>query len=625
MENKLKDLRKKAEKKIIDNDFDIPTKPAEIKKLIHELQVYQVELEMQNEELIKNQARLEQSHDQLSVLYHHAPNGFLVLNNKFEVVHCNDTFLTMLSCDLDHIINKNFVELVISDDRDIFLGRIKAFFKDPYLKRMELHLRCKRNTILHIEFKAKKVDHFSIGKELNENVLLVSIHDISELKNTEKKLRSMQERLDLIIKGSSDAAWDWDFVNHTIYYAPQWGKQLGYKTEEIPTDDEHWYNILHPEDKKMADELMNKALNSDLTQYEIEFRMMHKKGHYVPILSRGYITRNQAGEIVRISGTNLDLTEMKKVESKIRDREKLLRFSIEQNPVPTIIATAPDAHIQYFNKAAQNLLTQEIADLKDIPLEKQREYWPTYHPDGTQYKISDLPLTKAIQKGIITENEEIIVRHPQKDRWINANAAPLYDENGKIISGIVCFPEITQQKEFEQKLKSKTNEMEAIFKSMLNAFVVFDSVFDENGKFISYRFVFINDAYEQITDVKNNEVKGKTVHEVWPGTENSWIEKYGHVATTGETLVFDNYHEPTKKLYHCRVFRPWESNKRFCVIFDDVTQIRKSEQQLKERLNELEIFHTAAVDRELVINEHRRELNKLLKELGREPKYTVID
>ncbi len=134
-----------------------------------------------------------------------------------------------------------------------------------------------------------------------------------------------------------------------------------------------------------------------------------------------------------------------------------------------------------------------------------------------------------------------------------------------------------------KQLEEKENkELQLLFKSMLNAFVIFDSVFDESGNFVSYRFVYINDAYEEITGVKHKEVKGKTVHEVWPDTEQSWIEKYGHVAVTGETLEFDNYHEPTKKIYHCKVYRPWDSQNRFCVIFDDITTQQQTQNDLKK-------------------------------------------
>jgi len=125
-------------------------------------------------------------------------------------------------------------------------------------------------------------------------------------------------------------------------------------------------------------------------------------------------------------------------------------------------------------------------------------------------------------------------------------------------------------------IQNKTTELTWLLNGMLNAFVIFDPVLDKKGSFVSYRFVYINKAYEEITGVQNNAVRGKTIHEVWPGTEESWVEKYGHVSLTGETLVFNNYHEPTQKLYHCRVFRPWKHSQRFCVVFDDITEIENT-------------------------------------------------
>ncbi|MFA5112844.1 MAG: PAS domain S-box protein [Candidatus Margulisiibacteriota bacterium] len=186
-------------------------------------------------------------------------------------------------------------------------------------------------------------------------------------------------------------------------------------------------------------------------------------------------------------------------------------------------------------------------------------------------------------------------------------------ENGETMI-IGTIRDISERRQLE-------DEMRMALKSMINAFVIFDSVFDAAGKFISYRFVYINDAYERITGVKNEEVKGKTVQEVWPKTEPEWIKRYGEVAVTGVTQTFDLYHDPTKKLYHCVVYRPSETKDRFCVIFEDITERQRADQQLKEHIEELEVFHHATVGRELKMIELEQEVNKLLTELGRETKY----
>ncbi len=147
------------------------------------------------------------------------------------------------------------------------------------------------------------------------------------------------------------------------------------------------------------------------------------------------------------------------------------------------------------------------------------------------------------------------------------------------------FRDITEYKRIWSENIKKSEEQAWLLKSMMNAFVLFDSVFDKNGFFIIYRFRYIYDAYVRITFVKNDEVFGKTVHEIWPETEKSWIENYGSVAMTGKSLTFDMYHKPTAKYYHCFVYRPEDNNKRFCVIFDDITERKKLEQQLSNQKN----------------------------------------
>ena len=164
---------------------------------------------------------------------------------------------------------------------------------------------------------------------------------------------------------------------------------------------------------------------------------------------------------------------------------------------------------------------------------------------------------------------------------IHSRANAILDKKGKAVRMIGTHIDITERKMVEKKSKEQDKEKSAMLKGMLNAFVIFESVFDENNQFVSYRFQYINDAYEKITGVKNEEVFGKTVHEVWPDTEPEWIKRYGEVATSGESQSFELYHDPTKKHYHCNVYRPFETNEKFCVIFEDVTERKHAEEQIR--------------------------------------------
>jgi nitrogen-specific signal transduction histidine kinase/CheY-like chemotaxis protein len=122
-----------------------------------------------------------------------------------------------------------------------------------------------------------------------------------------------------------------------------------------------------------------------------------------------------------------------------------------------------------------------------------------------------------------------------------------------------------------------------LFENMINAFVVWESVFDDEGRYISFRFGYFNNAYAKISDLRLEDVKGKDIMEVWPGTEPEWIKIYGEVAVSGITKTFDMYHQPTKGWYHCNAYRPSSSPSMICVIFEDITEKLKAEGE-KEKL-----------------------------------------
>ena len=151
----------------------------------------------------------------------------------------------------------------------------------------------------------------------------------------------------------------------------------------------------------------------------------------------------------------------------------------------------------------------------------------------------------------------------------------------------IAISDITEHTKAVEELQESKDELQELFKSMINAFAIFESVFDDNSRFINCRFVYINNAYELIAGVKNDEVKGKTVHEVWPETEPEWIKKFGETATTGVPQTFEMYHAPTGKLYYCNVYRPGQTSKRFCFISEDITDRKQAEEEIKENLNKI--------------------------------------
>jgi diguanylate cyclase (GGDEF)-like protein/PAS domain S-box-containing protein len=149
--------------------------------------------------------------------------------------------------------------------------------------------------------------------------VVVCFTDCTELKRAEQSLHKSEERLRLVLQGSTDAPWDWNLATGEVYYSPRWWEMIGRVPGELPEDAELWLRMAHPDDVDRVRATFERALAGGSHAYEIEFRLRHKDGHDVPVLSRGCILRDDQGRPLRVSGTKTDLTERKQAERHIHE------------------------------------------------------------------------------------------------------------------------------------------------------------------------------------------------------------------------------------------------------------------------------------------------------------------
>jgi diguanylate cyclase (GGDEF)-like protein/PAS domain S-box-containing protein len=149
--------------------------------------------------------------------------------------------------------------------------------------------------------------------------VVVCFTDCTALKVAQQSLQKSEERLRLVLKGSTDAPWDWDLITGDVYYSERWWNMLGYASGEGIEDSGAWRRLLHPDDDAMITDYLAELLPSRRESFSLEFRLRHQDGHYVSVLSRGFVLRDDAGTAVRISGVNTDLTERKRTERRIHE------------------------------------------------------------------------------------------------------------------------------------------------------------------------------------------------------------------------------------------------------------------------------------------------------------------
>jgi len=121
-DNKLTELRRRAEERLrvqLHSQDPLKIPPQELPRLIYDLQVHQIELEMQNDELRRAQEELSDMRDWFYDLYNFTPVGYITLNAKNLIVEANLAVTEMLDIDRSQLINQQFIALVALDGQDV--------------------------------------------------------------------------------------------------------------------------------------------------------------------------------------------------------------------------------------------------------------------------------------------------------------------------------------------------------------------------------------------------------------------------------------------------------------------------------------------------------------------------
>ena len=271
-----------------------------------------------------------------------------------------------------------------------------------------------------------------------------TIQDISERKQAEESLRNSEERLQLVIKGSNDAPWDWDFARQKIYYSPQWWAQIGYEPDELPVTDQLWYELTHPDDRKTVNATLDEAQKTDMASYQIEFRLQHKQGHFVPVLSRGLISRDEGDNILRVTGTNMDLTESKLMQAKLAENEAKFRNSFEAAHVGMAIVNAQGEFIsvnrsvtRILDYSEDEFLSMSFIDITHPEdLESSIEKYQRCLKDHQSYTIEKRYISKI---GII--------------KWGLLTISPIFGSDNELIYSIAHLQDISERTKAEEAVQ----------------------------------------------------------------------------------------------------------------------------------------------------------------------------
>jgi PAS domain S-box-containing protein len=183
------DLRQQAEAKLTKSKkgkTPAPATDADTQRLVHELQVHQVELEMQNEELVQSRAEAEEKHRQYTDLYDFAPVGYFTLARDGTIKQVNLGGASLLGAERSKLIKRRFGVFVSVGSRPVFSGFLEKVFINGSKETCEITLLKEGTDPLWVRIEATTVDE-------QREACRAIVMDITERKQSEDALRESQE------------------------------------------------------------------------------------------------------------------------------------------------------------------------------------------------------------------------------------------------------------------------------------------------------------------------------------------------------------------------------------------------------------------------------------------------
>lgn len=337
--NKFSELRRKAQaflaskpEKATEN---VNMYRADVRQLIRELDTYQVELELQNEDLRIAQHELEKSHRRYADFYDSAPVAFITANDKGLILEANLTAGDLLGLMRKQLLNRLLSDFIFPDDQDVFYLRWQKLLETRRQQSFYLRLLRSDGTLFHGQ--VETVAH-SAGCDPSAQFRII-ISDISIHKEAElARIRRMKNRYRAIIMDQTEMICRFDPQGRITFVNDAYCRHFGVKYQDILGTD--FSPAVHKDDLLLVEDHFK-----HLTRYKphktIEHRVYLPDGEIHWQQWCGSALYDQTGQIFEYQAVGRDITQLKEAEYAL----KMAHDELEQQVAERTLALQ-EAHTQ---------------------------------------------------------------------------------------------------------------------------------------------------------------------------------------------------------------------------------------------------------------------------------------
>jgi len=451
-------------------------------------------------------------------------------------------------------------DFIPPEDKELILKQTKQIFRGEYIKPLQTWLKRKDGTLFFAYIHASR-----IFKENSVSGMRCIIHDITELKNSQEKIKESEEKYRLLSENAQDLITVIDNHLKIDYINAKAHKRLmGYSSEDLIG--KKALDLIHPEDR----ELVIKALNERYSS--IEARIRKKNGGYVWMDTSAEYYKNQEGKNYFLT-ISRDISERKEAAQKLIESKK--KYKELANSLPEVIFDIDlNFKLVYTNAIASKVFGYSHEDFK-----KGLNAFHFILEEDRDEVISNLSL---IFRGKTID--PLIMQLRKKDGTIfygSINATPIH-EGTKIIGMRSIIHDVTEMVKAEERIKESEEQFRTISEQSLMGISIIQ---EERIKYVNKTLAhLLGYSVEEMVNWGQGEFF-KTIHpedkrkiiELATKIENQdnanlqYYEARG-IHRNGSTIWLEIYNKHIK----------FQNKPAFLVSYIDVTEKKKAKEELRQ-------------------------------------------
>ncbi len=368
--------------------------------------------------------------------------GFAVMDLVGHFRTVNDSFCRMTGYSRDELMQINAFHLEAEFSQDEIAAKIKKI-KLEGKARYKTRLRRKDGSLFHAEHSAT---HHAI-----ENGLIFSfVCDITEHKQVEKVLLKANERLELAQIAAGSGVWDWDITTGCIEWSPELFRLFGLDSTKDLAGFESWRSILHPEDREVASERIETAIQNN-AQLDSVYRIVRRDGEARWIHSLGRTIYDESRKPLRMMGICIDITKSQKEQEALKASLEFSNnlISSMQDGFSVLDKNGCVLDVNPAFCCMTGFLREEL-----LGLSAPFPYWPLEEYENIQAAF------RMRLKGEVS-NFESTFMHKSGVRFpVIVSPSIVKDGHGNIVSYSATVKDISERKQAEATLQQKQVELQ---------------------------------------------------------------------------------------------------------------------------------------------------------------------